>query len=111
MTILLVIFVSCAADTPTEESTENIQSEDLTLPEAPEESTVSIDIVSDGASDCTVIYPQNTSQVLKNAAFDFIAKIKKPTGVFLTISSDKIEDTTHEIVIGECNRPEVASIK
>lgn len=65
---------------------------------------------AEGKSGYTILFPEDASERVKNAAVSLTAAIKERTGKNVRIKSDFSSDTgaRHEIVVGKCNRPGVA---
>lgn len=79
--------------------------------DAPAEPAVEIKLIVDGKSEYDVIYPEKASKTIRTAAVDFITRIKSATKASMRVNTDTASKAAHEIVIGECDRPEVAEIK
>ena len=109
--ILLSLLISCAEQAQPEDSTTPPPEDTSSYTEADEETDTSLYIVSDGLSDYTIVYPQGASSKIRSAAFGLVSKIKLSTNVALRVSSADAGSGAHEIVIGECDRPDVAAIK
>ena len=124
MFLLFSMLISCessktpnqttqSATTSSPIATESLTDTELTtVTQSPSDSVVSVPVIAGGVSEYTIIYPNQTTSVLRSAVFDFFDDIKQRTGAALKISHDQANVTwTHEIVIGNCDRPEVAEIK
>jgi len=113
------IFVGCNNETPpagedtvdTSGNATDAPATDAPETEAPAEPAVEVNLIVDGKSDYNIIYPEKASKAIRTAAVDLLTDIKSATKASMRVNTDTANDGTKEIVIGECDRPEVAGIK
>lgn len=128
MFLLFSMLISCTPSDIPEQSTESTTdaqpivtefttaasttSESTTVTQVPSDAVVSVPVISGKTSEYVIIFPNQAPSELKSRIFDFVDAVKQSTGAVLKIAHDKAEVTwAHEIVIGDCNRPEVAGIR
>lgn len=115
-----VLFVACTNDTPDNPVDETTpQAVETTTPVETEPPAVDVSIIADGATEYTVIRPDDgeTHKTAVSAAADLRVALSEATGATVKINSDWLKRGESapaegkEIVVGDCNRPENEAIR